>query len=153
MFASKNEVPPAADSPLLYNVGDSFTWNINDPEVLSIPYSSENSDYIEMSLGNIKRQYPSSQSGFIILSKVELKNIGQYTLYLQPVSARGGTGNLQTISINVLSKSYLPGPDITSISYPQTIMGKDFAGFNVDFDISWASINTATWRRTNSRPT
>ena len=76
------------------------------------------------------------------LSKTELQNIGNYTLYLQPVSSRDGSGNLQTISINVIEKSYLPGPDITNITYPEIIRGKDFAGFNVDFDITWASINT-----------
>ena len=46
------------------------------------------------------------------------------------------------ISINVLNKSFLPGPDITNITYPEMIKGKDFVGFNVDFDVTWQSINT-----------
>jgi hypothetical protein len=141
IVVTKNNVSSAPNAPKLStNKGNSFTWNINDTSPLLIPYSSIDSDYVQMSLGKIQRQLPSS--GELKLTKTELQNIGQYTLYLQPVSAAGGSGNLETISINVISKSFLPGPDITNISYPEMIRGKDFAGFNVGFDVSWASINT-----------
>ena len=93
-----------------------------------------------MAIGGIKREL--SASGTITLSTTEFTNgIGNYTLYLQPVSNRGGSGETTSVSINVLNKSYLPGPDITNIYYPQNIKGKDFAGFEVPFDISWQSIN------------
>jgi hypothetical protein len=102
--------------------------------------TAQSTDYVQMSLGKIQRQLP--KSGELKLTKTELQYIGQHTLYLQPVSIRGGIGTLQTVSINVISKSFLPGPDITNITYPEMIKGKDFAGFNVDFDITWQSINT-----------
>jgi hypothetical protein len=140
MVASKNNVVPAPNSPTLSVSDTNFTWNINDSNPLQISYTSENSDFVIMSLGNIQRQLPTN--GVIDLSQSEFVNgIGNYTLYLQPVSSRGGSGSTQSISINVLSKSYLPGPDITNIYYPETIKGKDFAGFDVPFDISWQSIN------------
>ena len=138
---TKNNVSAAPSAPILDNPTTVlYTWNINDTSPLRIPYSSRNSDYIQMSLGKIQRQLP--PNGELVLSKTELQNIGQYTLYLQPVSNTNGVGSLRVVNINVLSKSFLPGPDITNIIYPEIIKGKDFAGFNVDFDISWQSINT-----------
>jgi hypothetical protein len=137
---TKNGVEAAADAPKLSVVEKSYTWNINDTSPLRIKYTSVNADYVQMSLGKIQRQLPAN--GELVLSKTELQNIGQYTLYLQPVSNRNGTGPLETISINVLNKSFLPGPDITNITYPEMIKGKDFVGFNVDFDVTWQSINT-----------
>jgi hypothetical protein len=149
---TKNNVPSAPSTPKLNLVTNGYTWNINDSSPLSIPYelSYDNlaalrefagvDDYVQMSLGKIQRRLPAR--GELQLSKTELQYIGQHTLYLQPVSIKAGIGPLQTISINVLSKSFLPGPDITNITYPEMIKGKDFVGFNVDFDITWASINT-----------
>ena len=138
---TKNNVAAAPSAPILDNPTTLlYTWNINDTSPLSIPYSSQNSDYIQMSLGKIQRQLPTK--GELVLSKTELQNIGQYTLYLQPVSNTNGVGSLRVVNINVLSKSFLPGPDITNIKYPELIKGRDFVGFNVDFDITWASINT-----------
>lgn len=148
---TKNNVTNVT-APKLVVTQPSFEWNINDSNPLSIPYEliydtldsaiqfGQSTDYVQMSLGKIQRQLP--KSGELKLTKTELQYIGQHTLYLQPVSIRGGIGSLQTISINVISKSFLPGPDITNITYPEMIKGKDFAGFNVDFDISWQSINT-----------
>jgi hypothetical protein len=148
---TKNNVPNIS-APILVVSQNSFQWNINDSSPLSIPYeltydnidvmrsTAQSTDYVQMSLGKIQRQLP--KSGELKLTKTELQYIGQHTLYLQPVSIRGGIGPLQTVSINVISKSFLPGPDITNITYPEMIKGKDFAGFNVDFDITWQSINT-----------
>jgi hypothetical protein len=148
---TKNNVPNIS-APILVVSQNSFQWNINDSSPLSIPYeltydnidvmrsTAQSTDYVQMSLGKIQRQLP--KSGELKLTKTELQYIGQHTLYLQPVSIRGGIGTLQTVSINVISKSFLPGPDITNITYPEMIKGKDFAGFNVDFDITWQSINT-----------
>lgn len=140
IVATKNNVEPKANSPKLTARGNSFTWNINDKSPLVIDYTSSDSDYVQMSLGKLQRQLPSS--GVLTLSKTELQYIGNHTLYLQPVSRAEGSGNLETISINVIEKSFLPGPDITNITYPEMIRGKDFAGFDVDFDITWASVNT-----------
>ena len=139
IIVTKNDVVnPKA--PKLTARGNSYTWNINDSSPLVIDYTSTDSDYVEMSLGKLQRQLPTS--GVLTLSKNELQYIGNHTLYLQPVSKAAGSGNVETISINVIEKSFLPGPDITNITYPELIKGKDFVGFNVDFDITWASINT-----------
>lgn len=141
MVASKNNVTPAANTPTLSVSNSNFTWNINDSNPISISYSTSNADFVVMALGGIKREL--SPSGTIDLSTAEFTNgIGNYTLYLQPVSSRAGSGATTSVGINVINKSYLPGPDITNIYYPQNIKGKDFAGFEVPFDISWQSVNT-----------
>lgn len=141
MVVTKNNVQPAPNSPTINVSGNSFVWNINEPTPLQISYTSTNSDYVLFSMGKVEKQLP--VNGTIDLSKIDFTNgIGNYSLYLQPVSNRGGSGPFESISINVLDKSYLPGPDITNIYYPDNIKGKDFAGFDVPFDISWQSINT-----------
>jgi hypothetical protein len=140
VLATKNDIAPGPNAPTLTVSDNQFSWNINDSSPLSISYTSSNSDYVEMSLGGIKRQLPTN--GVLTLSQNELNRIGGHTLYLQSVSNRGGSSSPQTISINVIQKTYLPGPDITNITYPSVIKGKDFVGFDVEFDISWASINT-----------
>jgi hypothetical protein len=46
------------------------------------------------------------------------------------------------VIINVTNTEVKYGPDITHISYPQNISGADFKGYDIDFKISWASVNT-----------
>lgn len=141
IVTSKNNVGPTSTSPtLIQPTQNSYTWNINDTTPLTIPFESTNSNYVRMSIGKIQRELPIK--GDLKLSKVELQNIGEHTLYLQPVSRAQGSGVIKTIKINVVNRSFIPGPDITNITYPEMIKGKDFAGFNVDFDIVWQSINT-----------
>ena len=141
IVASKNNVGTTSASPSLIQPAISnYTWNINDTTPLTIPYEAINSNSVQMSLGKIQRQL--TAKGELKLTKTELQNIGQYTLYLQPISSSRGSGTIKTITINVVNKSFLPGPDITNITYPEMIKGKDFAGFNVDFDVVWQSINT-----------
>ena len=141
LVSTKNDVPPKPDSPFVQIYNQSYSYNINDTNDLEIEYNSKFADYVQIALGKIQRKIDAN--GKLKLSKADFVNgIGNYTLFLQPVSVKNGSGELKTISINVLSKSFLPGPDITNISYPSIVKGKDFAGFNVDFDISYQSVNT-----------
>lgn len=136
-----NDNIPAADAPTLRTEGISFEFNIAGNDNLNIPYNSANASEIIYSLGSTQRTL--SPNGSIVLSKNDFYNgVGNYVIYLQPRSDRAGSGQTTKITINVVNKYYLPGPDITHINYPQNIKGADFKGFNVDFDISWQSINT-----------
>ena len=137
---SNDNIPPA-DAPTLRTEGVSFEFNIAGNDNLNIPYNSANASEIIYSLGSTQRTL--SPNGSIVLSKNDFYNgVGNYVIYLQPRSDRAGSGQTTKITINVVNKYYLPGPDITHINYPQNIKGADFKGFNVDFDISWQSINT-----------
>lgn len=138
---SKNNIQPAPDLPVLNVSVKSFEFNIAGTDELKIPYNSFNSTEVILSINNVERSL--SPDGSIVLTKNDFYNgVGNYILYLQPRSERGGSGETVRVNINVISKTFLPGPDITHINYPQVISGADFKGYNVDFDISWQSVNT-----------
>jgi hypothetical protein len=46
------------------------------------------------------------------------------------------------IFINVVDDVFVNVPDIREISYPKVVRGADFVGYDVNFDISWNSVDT-----------
>ena len=119
------------------NVGVGAT----DDTTVNIKYSSTNADYVNFTIGTSTRRL--NTSGTVYLDESDLFNgAGNYTVYFQAVSNRDGSGNIVPIKFTVVRKDLLPGPDIRTIEYPQQITGKDYQGYNVDFEISWTSINT-----------
>ena len=140
--AKSISVQDSPSTPLLNVNQNSVIFNTaQDNNVTKISYTSSNAEEVIYTLGKVKKSI--SPNGTIKLTKNDFTNgLGRYTLYLQPVSARGGSGDVQKVVITVESKAYLPGPDITTINYPQNIQGADFKGTDVDFQVSWQSINT-----------
>jgi hypothetical protein len=141
IISSENLSVPLPNQPTINAQIDNTTYNINSDEPLRIPYNTVYADEVILQLGNTKRKIESN--GSLVLSKSDFyQGVGTYTLYLQPVSAAFGTGEYKKIIINVISKAFLPGPDITHINYPQNIKGADFKEYDVPFKISWQSVNT-----------
>lgn len=141
VLVSKNSVLPSPTSPTLRVDTQNVVFNIANSETVSVSYSTQYADRVIYTLGNVEREI--SPSGVITLKNEDFSNgVGRYVLYLQPISNRGGSGELQKVVINVQSKAWLPGPDITHINYPQNIKGADFKEYNVNFDVSWQSVNT-----------
>jgi len=145
--ASRVEFPPDPQKPNIRVDFDSVTYNIGGGgnlkqlETLKIPYTTSYSDHVIFQLGNNKKKI--ARSGSLILTPSDFLNgVGQYTIYLQPISERGGSGDYKKVVVNVISKNYIPGPDITHVKYPQNIKGADFKEYDVPFKISWQSINT-----------
>jgi hypothetical protein len=121
--------------------GNRFSYNVIDRGILEIAYDSANASEVRYSLGTTRRIL--EPAGMIRLKLSDFTNgIGNYTLYLQGYSEQNGTGPVEKIPINVFSKEILPGPDITHINYPQLLKGADFKGFDVNFTVSWQSVNT-----------
>lgn len=115
--------------------------NLADNETVKIPYRSVNADKVIYTLGKTKREI--EVNGSLVLSNSDFYNgVGNYTIYLQAVSNKGGSSQNASVSVTVESRAFIAGPDITNINYPQNIVGADFKGNNVPFDISWQSINT-----------
>jgi hypothetical protein len=108
---------------------------------ITIRFGSTNASYVNFTFGDtISKQ---NTSGVVTINQSELFNgNGNYTAYFQAVSDTDGSGNIVPIKFRAERKDLLPGPDIISIEYPQVITGKDYQGYNVDFEISWTSINT-----------
>lgn len=70
------------------------------------------------------------------LSLVESLDAGVLTPETIDVSSRA-----IDFVINVVSDIYVETPDIREITYPKIVRGADFIGYDVDFDISWNSVN------------
>ena len=118
-----------------------FGAGTEDDDTIDISFSSTNADYVNFILGSSKTKL--GTSGTITISGTDLfQGEGKYTAYFQAVSERDGTGNTASIPFTAIRKNLLPGPDILTIDYPNEIVGKDYQGYNVDFEISWTSINT-----------
>jgi hypothetical protein len=89
-----------------------------------------------------------------------ITRIGKYRVVLIPSVRRraiigfetGGAGDGDPIefTLNVVNEAYVGVPDLRDITYPSELIGPDFAGTNVDFEISYDSINTDFVRIYNS---
>jgi len=139
--ASKIKFPsdPVFKTPLINVSSDVISYNRSESGK-SLSYTTTNADSVIYSLGGVTRTLPAN--GKVTITKSDVPNVGTYELFLQPVSNGGGSGIVKKVIINVLESTYIPGPDITHITYPENIIGEDFKGYDVDFKVNWASINT-----------
>lgn len=133
---------PSISTPRVTSIGNSYEYNYETNELLAIPYETEGADRIVYSILDT-RSANGTANGFIRLNRATFKRgLGQYTLYVQPISDERGSGEIKRVNINVVSKEYREGPDITKIDYPYNIKGSDFKGYDENFQISWQSVNT-----------
>ena len=139
--ASKIKFPsdPVTKTPLINVSSDVISYNLASRKT-SISYSTLFADKVVYTLGNTTRTLPAN--GSVTLTKSDFSGVGQFEMYLQPVSTLGGSGTVKKVIINVSNTKSIAGPDITHITYPENIIGEDFKGYDVDFKLSWASINT-----------
>ena len=78
--------------------------NISSKEDVKIPYRSTNADEVIYTLGKTTRSL--SKSGSLLLTKSDFYNgVGNYTIYLQPVSKSGGSGDTVRINVNVINET------------------------------------------------
>lgn len=127
--------------PLINVLFDNVKVNVSSKEPVKIPYETKYADEVSYTLGKTQRVL--KPSGTLVLDAKDFYNgVGSYIIYLQPNSSKAGSGDVKRITVNVINKEYLPGPDITNINYPQNIKGADFKGFDIPFNINWQSKNT-----------
>ena len=132
--------PPLPLVPFIQVSPSSHTYNLNGND-FEITWRSQNADKVNFSLGKVQKEL--KPNGTLRLGKKDFPNgVGSYTIYLQPCTRSGLTGDYGSIVVNVISKTSVPGPDIVTINYPENIIGADFKGYDVDFQIDWSSINT-----------
>jgi hypothetical protein len=67
--------------------------------------------------------------------------IGKYKVLIVGTINGVDTPQLET-TISVVNETYVGIPDIINIKYPTIVRGADYAGTNVDFIVSWDSVNT-----------
>ena len=83
-----------------------------------------------------------TDSNFIATIPARVFNrIGNYKVKLVP-SNSDGDGSINELTIDATDDIYVGVPDIRNITYPSILNGPDFVGTNVDFGISYESVNT-----------
>ena len=140
----QNEVKILKPSVTLNN--NSFTINIgeltNGLGGIIIGYASQNASTIKLQLRKIARTNTNQAGTFSLNPNVFSEGVGQYVGYVIPNNPGYGDGEKKRFTVNVISKTFLPGPDIVNITYPSLVKGADFRGLNVDFTIGYESVNT-----------
>lgn len=140
---TSGEAAPGYSKPILtLTDGNSVVMNIGEggDESVTIPFAARNADWINV---KTKGKFRKNQyNNKLVLTSDDFDSPGLYQVWLQPDSNINGTGEAKAIAITVVQKDFLPGPDITKIEYPETIIGEDYKGYNIDFGINWQSINT-----------
>lgn len=78
----------------------------------------------------------------------DIKPIGLESLLVEEIRPQQIDISNQSVNlvINVVSDVYVNVPDIREITYPKEVRGADFIGYDVDFDISWNSVDTTVIR-------
>jgi hypothetical protein len=129
-------------------------YNINSKADVPIGIlKSTSTTAVELRINSIVYNFNNLGDGdkavILIPSKV-FTVIGNYKVILTPKQARTSRvsltnqtdGNPIEFTINVVDAVYVGVPDIRNIQYPSLIKGPDFIGANVDFIISYESVNT-----------
>ena len=99
---------------------------------------------IKLSIANNKYNFTDLGNGssFVLLIPAKaISIIGNYKCIVVPFNASGDGQPIQ-FNVNVVDEVFVGVPDIRNISYPSLIKGPDFKGADVDFIISYDSINT-----------
>jgi len=134
-----NNTPPTTfGKPTISTSSNVVSFNLASKRT-SLSYSTSNANRVVYTLGNTTRELPAN--GTLSLTSSDFSKVGQFELYLQPVG-NGGSGDVKKVIVNVSNAKSIAGPDITHITYPENIIGEDFKGYDIDFKISWASVNT-----------
>jgi hypothetical protein len=120
-------------------------YNINSKADIPIGVlKNGNTTLIELRINDIVYNFDNLGDGdravILIPSKV-FTIIGNYKVILTPKNSQGD-GNPIEFAISVVDAVYVGVPDIRNIQYPSLIKGPDYIGANVDFIISYESVNT-----------
>ena len=147
-----------ANTPLIsLTDSEKKQYNINSKADIPIGIlKNSNTTIVELRINNIIYNFDNFNSGIgingaianvlsdraiiLIPSKV-FTSIGNYRAILTPKNSQGD-GEPIEFTINVVDAVYVGVPDIRNIQYPSLIKGPDYIGANVDFIISYESVNT-----------
>lgn len=126
---------------------DKRIYNINSKSDVPVALiKSQNTSRITVYVNNQQFSFTGlesiTDSNFIATIPVRaFDKIGNYKVKLVP-SNTDGDGSISELIIDVVDDVYVGVPDIRNITYPSLLRGPDFVGTNVDFSISYESVNT-----------
>ena len=121
-------------------------YNINSKADIPIIVTKNSSvEKIKAYIGKEKFEFSIANTNELtyglIIPASTFSTIGTYKLILV-ASNKFGDGNSVEQQIAVVDDVYVGVPDIRNITYPSEIYGPDYSGTNVDFEITYESINT-----------
>ena len=117
------------------------TYNINSKADIPIGFTtSANTSKVTAYVNNKPYQFTAVQNGIILPASV-FGTIGNYKIKLVPSNSQGD-GDYINITYSIVDDVYVGVPDIRNISYPADIMGPDYIGTDVNFTLSYDSVNT-----------
>ena len=135
----------AEQIPSISFIGDSNRgYNINSDSGVAISFRKGGGvNRIRASVNG--REFTFSDLGdgpecILVLTDEAFPNPGQYKAIFVP-SNQLGDGNAIESSINAFADIWVGVPDIRDIVYPSVLRGPDYVGTDVDFEISYKSVN------------
>lgn len=141
VFTRELELPSIS----LINSNEDRIYNLNTNTPYPIGITKNNRvDSLRVIVGDVETQYVNlgENSKFVILiSDKKFDRVGVYKVKIIPRN-NDGDGTPIDVSVNVVSDVWVGEPDIRNITFPSIIEGADYVGTNVDFEVSWESINT-----------
>ena len=123
-------------------------YNINSNIGLPISVTKVGNAKVEQITAYInKKSYKFTNLGtdttsVIVIPDSAFTEIGSYKTILVPYNSLVGDGNALELQISAVEEMNVGTPDLRNITYPSTLYGPDYVGFDVDFDISYDSVDT-----------
>jgi hypothetical protein len=133
-------------SIFLTNIDELTKYNINTKEGLPIVLrKTGNLTSLRVVLNSQTIQFGNpfgeSDTAAILIPEKYFTTLGVYQIVIIP-TIDGTDADFVEFKTNVVDDVYVGTPDIRNILYPSLIRGKDYVGYDVDFEIEWESINT-----------
>jgi hypothetical protein len=133
-------------------------YNINEKSDIPIGVSkngavSDIAIYIGESVYKYTNLIDGTNSAIVAIPAAAITKIGNYKVVLVPSTTKkigasllsgqtASDGNPIEFVLNVVNEVYVGIPDIRNIAYPSELFGPDFVGTDVNFKISYDSVNT-----------
>jgi hypothetical protein len=124
-----------------------FSYNLNSKIDFQLPLRKTlNVSKVTGYLGNENYDYLELEDGkdnfTLILPFFAFKRLGQYKFILTPFNSNNGAGNNLELVIDVVDDIWVGTPDITNIKWPTKLIGPDYVGTDISFDVSWDSVDS-----------
>ena len=121
------------------------TYNINTKSGIAIGFTTTgNVTKVTAYVNNIPYTFTNltdPTNAGIVIPESAFTTIGSYKIILIPTNAQED-GQPVNLTYNVVDDVYVGVPDITNIKYPSQIMGPDYVGTDVSFDLNYTAVNT-----------
>lgn len=128
----------SSDSALKYNINSKSDLPLvlglaGTPNLINVYVKDKTFTFTNDNVSNTEKG--------IILPASLFETLGAYKVILVARNIDTDSDPLE-LSINVVDETFVGVPDIKNITYPKEIVGADYAGTNVDFEILYESVNT-----------